>query len=218
MKAPRPTEEATEGTPVKKRGRRKSVVADQPLPAIDGPANSPAKKRGRPPKETAVVPLAEDDGPSVDVEDLQEEEEGPATKRIRIDDDTTMEDAIHEDETQGQTLEYGVPSMSEQTEATTPSHIIHRRSASNSIEPHPVGFPETSKAAPALPESPSRPDGRPRVTIDSPTSAERLDKGTQTKAVEKSLAEPPRSIFELLAGTRRTNKVQKTYGKRFKRL
>ncbi|TFB05353.1 hypothetical protein CCMA1212_003250 [Trichoderma ghanense] len=217
MKASRSTQEATEGTPVRKRGRRKSVVVDQPLPAVDVSITSPSKKRGRPPKQAAVIHLAEDDGPSAEVEDPYEEE-GPMTKRMRTDDDTVMEDAVQEDEPQMQTLEDGVLSVSEQTETTAPSHTAHQQSASISIEPRNFGSTGQPSAASDLLMSSSRPDGRSRVTEDSPTTTEVLDKGTQTKAVEKPPAEPPRSIFELLAGARRTNKVQKTYGKRFKRL
>ncbi|KAL7810807.1 hypothetical protein V8C26DRAFT_228457 [Trichoderma gracile] len=219
MKAPRPrpSEEATEETPVRKRGRRKSVVVDRPLPAIDISATSPAKKRGRPPKEMAVAPSAEDDGPSVEVENSQEEE-GPVTKRIRTDDDATMEDAVHEDEPQGQTLEDGVPGVSEQSEATAPSYTAYRESPPISVEPRSYGSPGKASAEADLSRPYSRSDERQRVTEDSPTTTPRLDKGTQTKAVEKPPSEPPRSIFELLAGARRTNKVQKTYGKRFKRL
>ncbi|PTB78937.1 hypothetical protein M440DRAFT_1156179 [Trichoderma longibrachiatum ATCC 18648] len=215
MKASRSTEEATEGTPVRKRGRRKSVVLDQPLPAMDVSVASPAKKRGRPPKKTAVVPLAEVDGPSVEVDGPQEDE-GPVAKRIRTDDDTAMEDAVYEDEPQVLPPEDAGPSVSEQTETTEPSLTTHQQSPLHS--PRSSESPEASSAVSDPSASYSRPDEHPRVTEDSPTTTERLDKGTQTKAVEKPPSEPPRSIFELLAGARRTNKVQKTYGKRFKRL
>ncbi|KAL6880766.1 hypothetical protein J3F83DRAFT_719747 [Trichoderma novae-zelandiae] len=218
--ASRRSEEVAEGTPVRKRGRRKSVVADQPLPAIDVSVTSPTKKRGRPPKATAAIHLAETDGPSVAVEELQDEE-GPMTKRIRADNDTTMDDAVDEDDPQRQTLEDGVasvPSVSERTETTAPSHTIHQQSASTSMKPRIPGSTGESSAVSDFSKPFSRPDGRPRIAEESTTTTQMLDKGTQTRAVEKPSVEPPRSIFELLAGARRTNKVQKTYGKRFKRL
>ncbi|KAL6812703.1 hypothetical protein V8C40DRAFT_256950 [Trichoderma camerunense] len=194
-----PAQEDMEATPVRKRGRRKAATVDKPLPVTDMLVTASEKKRGRPPRAIANIDSAEEQG-RPDQSEVQEEEEEPAAKRRRTSNDVTMEDAVDEEETQGNAQEDELPNVGDLGDAVAANGTRRKRSSVTWAQPL-----ASSLTSPEL-------GRRPRL------SGEMLGESTKTKQVEQPTAAPPKpkTLYDMISDGRKMGR-QKTYGKRSKR-
>lgn len=194
-----PAQEDMEATPVRKRGRRKAATEDKPLPVTDMLVTASEKKRGRPPRAIANIDSAEEQG-RPDQSEFQEEEEEPAAKRRRTSNDVTMEDAVDEEETQGNAQEDELPNVGDLGDAVAANGTRRKRSSVTWAQPL-----ASSLTSPEL-------GRRPRL------SGEMLGESTKTKQVEQPTAAPPKpkTLYDMISDGRKMGR-QKTYGKRSKR-
>ncbi|KAL6699218.1 hypothetical protein J3F84DRAFT_365267 [Trichoderma pleuroticola] len=200
-------QEDMEATPVRKRGRPKAAAVDKPLSVKDMLVTTSEKKRGRPPRTIANIDSAEEHGRPVQSQ-IQEEEEEPAAKRRRTSNDVTMEDAVDEDESQGDAQEDELPNVEDLEDAVAANGTTRKRSSVTWAQP--LTSTLTEPKAVAIP-SPQR-GRRPRLSGEMPGES------TKTKRVEQPSAAPPRpkTLFDIISDGRKMVR-QKTYGKRSKR-
>ncbi|KAL6801588.1 hypothetical protein J3E68DRAFT_434704 [Trichoderma sp. SZMC 28012] len=182
-------DEDMEATPVRKRGRRKAAAVDKPV----------SKKRGRPPRAMANIDSAEEQG-RPDQSEVQEEEEEPAAKRRRTSNDVPMEDAVDEEEAQGNAQEDELPGVGDLGDAVAANGTRRKRSSVTWAQPltSSLTSPQTGR--------------RPRL------SGEMLGESTKTKQVEQPSEAPamPKTLYDMISDGRKMGR-QKTYGKRSKR-
>ncbi|QYT01677.1 hypothetical protein H0G86_008706 [Trichoderma simmonsii] len=194
-----PAQEDIEATPVRKRGRPKAVAVDKPLPVTDMLVTASEKKRGRRPRAIANIDSAEEQGRPHQSE-VQEEEEEPAAKRRRTSNDVTMEDAVGEEEPQGNAQEDELHNVGDLGDAVAANGTRRKRSSVTWAQPltSSLTSPQTGR--------------RPRL------SGEMLEESTKTKQVEQPPEAPPmpKTLFDMISDGRRMGR-QKTYGKRSKR-
>ncbi|OPB42671.1 hypothetical protein A0O28_0037910 [Trichoderma guizhouense] len=193
-----PAQEDMEATPVRKRGRRKAATVDKLLPVTDMLVTASEKKRGRPPRAIANIDSAEEQGRS-DQSEVQEEEE-PAAKRRRTSNDVTMEDAVDEEETQGNAQEDELPNVGDLGDAVAANGTRRKRSSVTWAQP--------------LTSSLTSPQSGRRSRL----SGEILGESTKMKQVEQPTEAPPmpKTLLDMISDGRRMGR-QKTYGKRSKR-
>ncbi|KAF3069507.1 hypothetical protein CFAM422_007388 [Trichoderma lentiforme] len=194
-----PAQEDMETTPVRKRGRRKVATVDKPLSVTDMLVTASENKRGRPPRAIANIDSAEEQG-RPDQSEVQEEEEEPAAKRRRTSNDVTMEDAIDEEETQGNAQEDELPKVGDLGDAVAANGTRRKRSSVTWAQPL------TSSLT------------SPQTGRRSRLSGEMLGESTKTKQVEQPTAAPPmpKTLYDMISDGRRMGR-QKTYGKRSKK-
>ncbi|KAL7783778.1 hypothetical protein V8C43DRAFT_293757 [Trichoderma afarasin] len=194
-----PAQEDMEATPVRKRGRRKAATVDKPLPVTDMLVTASEKKRGRRPRAIANIDSAEEQG-RPDQSEVHEEEEEPAAKRRRTSNDVTMEDAVDEEEAQGNAQEDELPNVGDLGDAVAANGTRRKRSSVTWAQPltSSLTSPQTGR--------------RPRL------SGEMLGESTKTKQVEQPTAAPPKpkTLYDMISDGRKMGR-QKTYGKRSKR-
>ncbi|KAJ4859335.1 hypothetical protein T069G_07602 [Trichoderma breve] len=194
-----PAQEDMETTPVRKRGGRKVATVDKPLSVTDMLVTASENKRGRPPRAIANIDSAEEQG-RPDQSEVQEEEEEPAAKRRRTSNDVTMEDAVDEEETQGNAQEDELPKVGDLGDAVAANGTRRKRSSVTWAQPltSSLTSPQTGR--------------RPRL------SGEMLGESTKTKQVEQPTAAPPmpKTLYDMISDGRRMGR-QKTYGKRSKK-
>lgn len=196
-----PAQEDMEATPVRKRGRPKAAAVDKPLPVTDMLVITSEKKRGRPSRVIANIDSAEEQGQPVQPEvQEEEEEEEPAAKRRRTSNDVTMEDAVDEEETQGNAQEDELPNVGDLGDAVAANGTRRKRSSVTWAQP--------------LTSSLTSPQTGRRLRL----SGEMLGESTKTKQVEQPTAAPPmpKTLYDIISDGRRMGR-QKTYGKRSKK-